>query len=326
MVAYIDECHHHLLAAAQAVWVLDASRDPGARGAIRKLLGHADPMIELQAARSSGIRKDREAVPALVKLLKAPDAAVRREAAIALGKIGDKSAAPSLYASLGDPDRFAEWSIEHAIRSLVAWDTAELTAALLDPNRRDAALQLSDEAWSVAVVDALIAAFAKTPEAAYRLKLATNLAGLHRRYPEWSGQWFGTNPLAGDFPKKTVPWSPEGMTRVVVGLARALDDADPSVRRLAITGLIPTGPAAGAPFLARLGRETDPKNQELLAECMGGLHVAASANTLVAWLADPSRPLAVRSAALDAARADPRSRGGQRCAWPSCSTGRAPPN
>ena len=46
--------------------------------------------IRIQAARSSGIRKDVKAVPALLPLLKDADPAVRREAAIAIGKIGDQ--------------------------------------------------------------------------------------------------------------------------------------------------------------------------------------------------------------------------------------------
>ena len=69
---------------------------------------------------------------------------------------------------------------------------------------------LTDEAWSVAVVDALIAALEQTDDPAIRAGIVANLAGLYRRYPEWSGNWFGTNPLAGEFPSKTQAREPRG--------------------------------------------------------------------------------------------------------------------
>ncbi|MDB5349990.1 MAG: putative heme-binding protein [Planctomycetota bacterium] len=287
-----------------ALWTLDAITAPETRNAVRVAsrvgLSDEDAEIRLHAAKVAGIRKDVEAVSSIASLLKDPDAAVRREAAIALGKIGGPTAIAGLMTALGDPDRFAEWSIEHAIRRLKAWDTSELTAALLDPKRRDAALDLTDEAWSVAVIDALIAAFEKTDDTKIRARIVANLAGLHRRYPEWSGNWFGTNPLAGEFPRKTRPWSPEGMIRVIVGLTRALGDADTSVRKAAIAGLAETGPPAAAPFRARLDAETDPANQAALASALGQLHDPAATPTLARWLKDGARPLPVRSAALDA--------------------------
>src|SRR5262249_39675935 len=90
-----------------ALWALDASNHPKAREAIR--WARRDPAAEprLRAARSGGIRRDRQAVGALSALLRDRDAAVRREAAIALGKIGDPRAGPALLAALGDADTFA---------------------------------------------------------------------------------------------------------------------------------------------------------------------------------------------------------------------------
>ena len=287
-----------------ALWALDQMQSNKNRDLIlsasRSGLVDEDSAIRLQAVRVVGIRKDSEAVTALVNLLKDADPAVRREAAIALGKIGGPVAVASLMTVLGDSDRFAEWSIEQAIRRLKAWDTTMLSAALLDPKRRDAALALTDEAWSVAVVDALIEAYGKTPEPAVRAKIVANLAGLHRRYPEWSGNWFGTNPLAGDFPKKTRAWSTEGMTRVVFGLTKSLDDPEAAVRRVAINGMIAVGPVAAGPFLARIELETDATNQAMLASALGRFHIPGAAPTLAKWVADETKALAVRAAALDA--------------------------
>ena len=79
------------------------------------------------------------------------------------------------------------------------------------------------------------------------------LAGLYRRYPEWTGNWFGPNPLAGEFPRKTRDWDSAGMAAVFDGLAYALGDADALVRRQAIAGLIGVGDRA-LPQLRRHAR------------------------------------------------------------------------
>src|SRR5262249_34679588 len=153
--------------------------------------------VRLQAARSVGIRRDRAALPDLSCLLSDRDAAVRREAAIAIGAVGDARAAPALYAALDEADPFAAWSGRRSIPRLVAWVQDALVAALLDERRSQAALALTDEAWAVPVVVALTEALGRAGSAPVRARIMANLAGLYRRYPEWSGSWFGTNPLAG---------------------------------------------------------------------------------------------------------------------------------
>ena len=122
-----------------------------------------------------------------------------------------------VFAALGDPDVFAAWSIRQAIRRLKAWDAEALVAALLDPKRQDDALKLADEAWAVPVVNALTLALERADSAAARRRILETLAGLYRQYPEWSGNWFGTNPLAGQFPSKTKDWDPAGMEGVLLG-------------------------------------------------------------------------------------------------------------
>ena len=116
-----------------AIWALDAMGTSEARRAIAAALTDASSRVRLQAVRSAGIRRDRDASPALTRLLKDRDAAVRREAAIAIGRMGDPSAAVALYAALDESDRFAAWSVRAAIRRLEAWDKDALVSALLDP-------------------------------------------------------------------------------------------------------------------------------------------------------------------------------------------------
>ncbi len=179
-----------------------------------------------------------------------------------------------------------------------AWDREALVAALLDERRMEPALDLTDEAWSVPVVAALTEALGRTTAPAVRGRIVANLAGLYRCYPEWSGTWFGTNPLAGRFPEKTRNWSPEGMAGVRQGLVLGLADRDRSVRSLAIEGLSQAGTDAVPQLRAAMARERDPRNQAVLAETLGMLGDEASAPMLAILLADARYPEEVRAAAL----------------------------
>jgi putative heme-binding domain-containing protein len=281
-----------------ALWALDAIGGLEARHAIGSVLADPSARVRLQAARSAGIRRDRSVLSDLTHLLRDRDAAVRREAAIALGKLGDPHAAPALYAALDESDRFAAWSIQRAIRHLGAWDQEALVAALLDERRTEPALDLTEEAWSVLVVAALTEALARSGAPAVRGRIVANLSSMYRCYPEWSGAWFGTNPLAGRFPEKTRNWSPEGMESVLRGLSLGLADRDRSVRSQAIDGLSQAGTAAIPQLRAAMARERDPRNQAVLAETLGTLGDEPSAPMLAILLADARYPEEVRAAAL----------------------------
>jgi putative heme-binding domain-containing protein len=283
-----------------ALWALDAIGREAARHEIGALLADPSARVRLQAARSVGMRGDRTVAPALLRLLADRDAAVRREAAIALGKLRDQSVAPALYAALGDSDTFAAWSIRQAIRRLEAWDKDALVTALLDERRLEPALRLTDEAWAIPVVAALTEAFSRTKGAPVRERIVANLAGLYRQYPEWSGTWFGTNPLAGAFPQKTKDWSREGMNGVLDGLSAALLDRDRAVRLRAIVGLAQAGKDASPRLRSALVREADAENQAVVIEALDAQRDATSEPLFLALLADAGRKEPVRLAALRA--------------------------
>lgn len=285
---------------AHALWALDRLGTAEARAAIRSVLSDHAPQVRLQAVRSCGVRRDGEAVGALVKLIDDRDPAVRREAAIALGRIGDSAAVPALLEALGDADPFAAWSIRRAIRNIGCDDRAALVAALVDPRRREAALLLADESWSVPIVEALVEALDKTPEAAVRGRALSCLAGQYRRYPEWSGEWFGPDPLAAPAPQKTEPWAPEGMAAVLRGLEKGLKDADASVRYQAIFGLRAVGAPAAPALRAILADERDGDNRAAVVEALGALNDATSTRLLLPVVVDPNEDESARAAALDA--------------------------
>ena len=253
-----------------ALWALDGIGSVEARQVIREALRDPSVQLRLQAARSCGIRADRVAVNPLSALLADHAAAVRREAAIALGRCGDNRAIAPLLAALGDSDRFAAWSIRSAIRRLGCPTRETMTAALVDPRRRESALILADESWSLPVVQALVDALKQTPEPAIRGRIVACLAGEYRRYPEWTGDWWGPSPLTGPFPKKTRDWSPEGMRTVLDGLGQGLADRDATVRFQSIVALGQIGPTAVPVLLAGLGSEPDPGNQAQIVEARWG--------------------------------------------------------
>ena len=292
-----------------ALWALDAIGGPEARKAIGDVLRDSSARVRLQAARSAGIRQDKAVTLALVQGLADRDPAVRRESAIALGKLGDSAASSALYKALGDSDAFAGWSVRHAIRRLETWDTTKLLEALLDERRLEPALRLTDEAWSLPVVDALAEALQRTSSAPVRGRIVANIAGLLHKYPDWDGNWFGTNPLAGSFPRKTKDWGPQATKAVLDGLSLGLADPDSSVRFQAITGMAEAGKSAPPRLRSALLREPDSTNQAVLIETLGTLKDAVSVPMFVEILGDVRRAQAVRMAALVALSQfrDPRS-------------------
>ena len=198
--------------------------------------------------------------------------------------------------------RLRRWSVRQAIRRLDLWDKNALVEALLDERRLESALRLTDEAWAVPVVDALAEALARTSLAPVRGRIVANLAGLFRRYPEWSGAWFGSNPLAGPFPQKTKDWSPAGMKGVIEGLTVALLDRDNSVRFQAIVGPEPGGRGRGSRAPIRSGQRN--RSNQPGGRCRGGRFAerCRGGTGVLNLLTDVRQPEAVRVAALGALR------------------------
>lgn len=283
-----------------ALWALDAIGTSEARLAIRERLEDSSPQVRLQACRSMGIRADREGMSGVCRLLGDRDPAVRREAAIALGKIGDARAIDPLLGALADSDRFAAWSVRRAIRKLGYPTQDAMREAILDPRRRESALILADESWSLPVVRALVDALERTEEPAARGRIVAVLAGQYRKYPEWTGGWFGPNPLAGESHRKTIPWNPEGMREVFRGLQLAIGDPDATVRHQSIFAFGQLGQDAAPILRTTLATERDGRNQAALAEALGLMKDAESVRTLTSVVTDAARAEPVRSAALDA--------------------------
>ncbi len=269
-----------------------------ARAAILRALDDRDADVRTQAVRSAGIRRDRDASPGLIRLLSDPSALVRREAAIALGRLGEPACLAPLLEALGDTDAFVDWSVRRAIRQIGVSDVSRLREALRDPRRSKSALSLCDEWWAWPVVQALVMAVNDAEEPRWCARLVATLAGLYRTYPDWTGQWWGPNPLAGESPRKTRDWDPESMSAVLKELSARLRDPEPSVRREAILGLIVVGQAGSAALRVAIDRERDGPNLALVARALGELRDQSSVPALIQLLGDAHQSDDVREAAL----------------------------
>ena len=294
-------------ARVHALWALDAINLPTARVAIRGAMSDLDPAIRAQAIRSGGIRRDAAAEPTLVRALADPDAPVRREAAIALGRLPTLAPASqaALFGALKENDPVVAWSIRRAIRSQPA-DQAALATATADPARRDSALTLADGWYSPEVVrsltDALTTATKTNIDPTWRARLTAAIGGLYAKIPPPSGQWFGSDPVAGPRPKATEPWDKPSMDLALVAVGRSLRDGDATVRRQAIIAAINVGPRA-TPLLRLLvepGAEADPLNLVAVLRQLADQRDTKAAPAVAKVLADTQRPEEVRLAALDA--------------------------
>ncbi len=281
-----------------ALWALDARNTAAARVAIRRAFDDRDADVRTQAVRSAGIRREPEASPGLIRLLGDPSAQVRREAAIALGRLGEPACLAPLLEALGDTDAFVDWSVSRAIRKIGVGDVPRLREALRDPRRSESALSLCDEWWAGPVVQALVMAVNDAEEPRWRARLVATLAGLYRTYPDWTGQWWGPNPLAGESPRKTRDWDPRSMSAVLEELSARLGDPEPSVRREAIRGLIAVGQAGSAALRVAIDRERDGPNLALVARALGELRDRSSVPALIRLLGDGHQSDDVREAAL----------------------------
>lgn len=289
-----------LLGRIHALWALDGLGTPTARRAIREALDDPSPELRAQAARSIGIRRDGAGLEKPRILLRDPDPLVRREVAIAMGRIGQSAATPALLSALEEQDEVAAWAIRGAIRGIGAWDVKALVEVLTDPKRQEQALRLTDEVWAAPVVDALVESLSKVNSPMARAGIVANLAGLYRGYPPWSGSWFGTNPLAGEFPRKTEPWDKTSMERVFTGLRQAANDDQPEVRKEAYRGLANVGLEALAPLRNALLKEADESNLVVLCAALATGGDTASVPVLAGIALDGQRTLLSRRAALEA--------------------------
>ncbi len=177
-----------IAARCNAIWALTRIDGPAAREIARSLLADPDETVRQVAIHSSGLWRDRAAVPQLVKLLEGTSLHNRRAAAQALGRIGEKTAVPALLAASSAPnDRALEHSLTYALIEIA---DPESTAAGLnsqDPRTRRTALVAIDQMEGGRLDPALVAGLLSSADVALK-EAASWIVGRHR---EWSGATAG---------------------------------------------------------------------------------------------------------------------------------------
>lgn len=118
-----------------AVWALTRIQHPEARGLVRLALDSESLTIQLVAAHSAGLHRDKLATPKLEGLLTESHPALKRQAATALSRIKDAgSIGPLMQAVKDGGDRFLEHALIYALIRIE--DSERLSPYLKQPNAK----------------------------------------------------------------------------------------------------------------------------------------------------------------------------------------------
>ncbi len=287
------------LAKRHLVWVTDgiAGGTPDAGALLIALLDPSDD-VRAQAIRAFGEHRDKLATDSLIAALGDKSPVVRLQAIIALGRIGESKAVPALLPVLLDSDRYLAFSARQALRRIGDWTAVASGLTTNDPKLRAAILATLELVYDPNAVALLrqVATESKAPESE-RAKALTELALVHRKVPPWDGKWWGTRPVMGKPPAKTVEWA--ATAEILKTIESSLADPSAAVRLAAITAVREVGDRDALPSLrARFQAEREPEVRREIALALGNMGDKESLPLLVAALRDTANPEGVRSAAL----------------------------
>jgi putative membrane-bound dehydrogenase-like protein len=265
-----------------AIWALTRALPE-----VVSLVGADDVAVARQALRRIGTSGAGDARAAAEAALGARDASLRFHAATALGRVGTGDSIGILTRHLDDEDPFAGYAIFTALNKLGrrhpgSWGAiaAELYSdSGLSRERAAYALRETHDESLVAVLSKMV--HEKTSSRAAALPL---LAGVHRKWPEWKGEWWAYHPVKSPPPEKSVEWA--GTAAVLAALRTALEDREENVRVRAVEGIREAGDAASAARLREMfQRETNGEMKRALVEAFGALRDSNAGPLLVHELA-----------------------------------------
>ena len=290
-----------------ALWTLDAiDKGESARKAIVTAANDSDLSVRRLAIRQLGMRRVPEASHLLVSELKVADAAVQFQAATALGRIGEPSAIPALLSALGEQDVFLRYAVFTALNRIGRADSWSWPAIAKGLESDDAriregtifALRETCEPPLARALADVVRATAKPVEA--RVAAVELLANLHRKKPEWKGEWWAYHPVNSPPTAKTEKW--EGTAIVQAVLQEGLDDRESRVRRAAVEGARETKLFGVAPKLRDMFRmETDLGLKRGILAALGALEDKASTELLAAVFGSAKSDTALLPEAIAAA-------------------------
>jgi putative membrane-bound dehydrogenase-like protein len=221
-------------AKCHAIWALHGTPEE-----VVNITRWSRPIMQRQAIRKIGTAGYKPARFALEEALRSDDPSLRFHAAVALGRIADKKSVDALAVRIDDPDPWVSYAIFTALNHIgrAHPDTWERIAHDLRsefPLRRERtcyALRDTYDPQLVAVLSKIAGdQLTEAREAALRL-----LAQIHRKRPEWKGEWWAYHPVKSPPPEKSVEW--QGTPQVLAVLRKALNDPNEAVQIAAIDGI-----------------------------------------------------------------------------------------
>ncbi len=298
LAAALDNPRIEPQARVHALWALHAiGRDAATLAPILKASRSLDTAIARQALRCLGEHPQPESARAAEAALRSStDSSVRLQAAIALGRVGDLGSVPDLILALDTPDLFLRHAAFTGLQRIGARDTdawAPMVAAMAhsSPRIRENVVHAFRNAYSAPLVRSL-AAVVFDPSLPERQRVAAlqALAPLHRKAPDWNGEWWAYHPFRLQPPARTVAWvaTPD----VLHAIRSAASDASPALRVAAAEALGDLVEADGAdPLLSRLQVESDPTIRAALVRSLAHMR-PSKADEAVARLLLDSTPAA----------------------------------
>ena len=133
-------------AKCRAIWALHRQGSKPARIEIRTALGHRSREVQIAAARSTGLAKDKTAIQAVLAGLRSKDAAVSREMATALGFMGCNNATgPLADAAARSTDAHHDHALIHSLIQLNVPEFLQQKLKAKNPRVQRAALIALDQ-------------------------------------------------------------------------------------------------------------------------------------------------------------------------------------
>lgn len=297
------------VARCHALWALDGiDGGESARTAIRSAIYSVEPSVRRQVLRQLGTRKVRSAVEEVAGRLEDEDLSVRFQAAVALGRLADPAAFRALWETLDTPaaDAFLNYATAAALNKLARATPSLWPRIVAGLNSKSAGLPdkvrwICRETYEPGLVSALSEA-ALNPKGTegFRKDATRLLSDLHRKLPEWKGEWWAYHPVNLPPPVKTRDWE---FTPIVADSLRALlADTSTALRRAAREAIAASQVTAARSDLRDLyQKEGDLHQREEILSTLGALKDPESALIVLEVLRTPGNPESTVTNALTVA-------------------------
>ncbi|MCI0747629.1 MAG: HEAT repeat domain-containing protein [Verrucomicrobia subdivision 3 bacterium] len=254
-----------------AMWAINA-----VCGDIVDSVNAGDASVARQALRKLGQHSGQDHANAVENPLRHSDASVRFHAATALGRIGNETSVAALLSALKDVESVAAYGMFTALNRIgkrhpQAWERIArglLSEISLVRERTSFALRETYDERLVAALSSIVAEEENgTDSRALALRL---LAELHRKRPEWKGEWWAYHPVKSPPPEKTVEWA--GTPVVLQALRRALEDEKQAMRHAAVEGIRVANDADSSRKLRDMfTSEAHPELKRAIIETLGAI-------------------------------------------------------